>query len=285
MGTFAIVTDTNSGISEEEARKAGIHLLPMPFIIDGVTYLENIDLSQEEFYKHLYADADITTSQPAPGDLMDLWDDLLRTHDMVLHIPMTSTLSGSLDSAKMFAQDYKGKVVVVDNKRISVTLRQAVYDALFWRSQGLSPMEIKEKLEETSTEANIYLSVDTLKYLKKGGRISPAVAAIGSMLQIKPVLMFKNGDLTVYKKTRGQKAAWKAMIQAIQEDLTGEFKNKQVTIAAAYSGNTELGMEWNAYIQEQLPDFTVCMSRLPLSISTHTGPGVCGIAAIVKQTD
>ena len=284
MKSFAIVTDTNSSITKDEARELGVHLIFMPFIINGTTYLENVNLSHDDFYQHLYADSDITTSQPSPGDLMDLWTELLKTHDMVLHIPMTSTLSGSMESARMFARDFDGKVLVVDNKRISVTLRQAVYDAVLWQKQGHSAQEIKEKLEETSNDANIYLSVDTLKYLKKGGRISPAVAAIGSMLKIKPVLQYKNGELNAFKKTRGQKAAWKAMVQAVKDDMEGEFKGKDVHISAAYSGSEELGREWTAYLKEQFPDTEIYMSNLPFSIVTHTGPGICGIACTAKQT-
>ena len=283
MDKIAIVTDTNSGMTEEEAEDLGVHLLPMPFIINGTTYFENLDLTQEEFYKYLEEGADLSTSQPAPGDLLALWNKLLKSYDYILHIPMSSTLSSSTASACMFAQEFNGKVLVADNKRISVSLQQAVRDAVTWKKEGLSASEIRDRLEQTSNDANIYLSVDTLKYLKKGGRITPAVAAIGSLFHMKPVLTFKNGDLGVFKKTRGRKSSWKNMLQAVKNDSQTEYKGREVLYAAAYSGEPELGKAWEAYIREEFPEAQVSMTRLPLSISTHLGPGVCGIACMAKH--
>ncbi len=279
---IAIITDTNSGISCEEASRIGVSLVPMPFIIDGRTYYENVDLTQEAFFEKLEKGCNITTSQPSPSSLIDLWEELLETHETVLHIPMTSSLSGSMASACMLAKDYDNRVIVVDNLRITVTLRQAIYDALKLKSQGLSAMEIKTKLESCSGDANIYLSLDTLTYLKKGGRITPAVAAIGSLFHMKPVLSYKAGVLAPYKKTRGQKAAWKEMLKAVEYDLTHQFKGKDVSICTAYSGSKELGANWLEVVQASFPDFEIFHTELSLSIATHTGPGVCGISCISK---
>ena len=280
---IAVVTDTNSSISIEESMDMGIYMVSMPFIIDGKTYYENKDLGQDEFYDFLESGADITTSQPSPGDVLDLWDELLTKYDKVLHIPMASTLSGSCDSAKMLAADYDGKVIVVDNKRVSISLRQAVYDALKYIEEGLSAEEIKEQLEKDTYEAIIYLSVDTLKYLKKGGRLSPAAAAIGSVLNIKPVLVFNCDALDPHKKTRGQKAAWKEVISSIKSSIENDFKGKDVILSSAFSGSTSYGDKWISYVRENFPEYEIENFRLPLSIATHTGPGGCGLACIVKK--
>ena len=280
---IAVVTDTNSSISVEEAKEMGIYMVSMPFIIDGKTFFENKDLGQNEFYNFLENGADITTSQPSPGDVMDLWDELLEKYDKIIHIPMASSLSGSCNSAKMLAADYDGKVLVVDNKRVSITLRQAVYDALKYIEEGLSAKEIKDQLEKDTYEAIVYLSVDTLKYLKKGGRLSPAAAAIGSVLNIKPVLVFNCDALDPHKKTRGQKAAWKEVISSINASLENDFKGKNVVLCAAYSGSVEDGNKWISYVRENFPDYEIENFRLPLSIATHTGPGGCGLACIVKK--
>ncbi len=282
MNKIAIVTDTNSGISYEEASRLGISLVPMPFIIDGHTYYENIDLTQEEFFSKMENGCNITTSQPSLGSLIELWDELLKTHETILHIPMTSSLSGSMASARMLAREYNNRVVVVDNLRITVTLRQSVLDALKLRNLGFSALEIKEKLESCSEDANIYLSLDTLTYLKKGGRITPAVAAIGSLFHMKPVLSYKAGTLAPYKKTRGQKNAWREMLKAVEYDLTHQFNGKDVSICTAYSGSKELGESWLEVVQAYFPDFEIYHAKLSLSIATHTGPGVCGISCISK---
>lgn len=280
---IAIITDTNSGISPEEAEQLGVILLPMPFIIDGNMYFEGIDLSQDEFYKYMENDADISTSQPSLGDVLDLWKQTLETYDEIVHIPMSSGLSGSMASARMLAQDFEGKVFVVDNQRISVSQRQSAIDAVCWRKEGLSASEIKDKLEETALNAGIYLSVDTLKYLKKGGRVTPAAAALGTVLNIKPILQIQGGKLDAFKKVRGNKAAVKALLNAIEDELNGRFKGKEIYIQTAFSGDVEAGEEWNRTVQEHFPDYEVYNARLPLSIVCHTGPGVCGIIAIEKN--
>ena len=280
---IAIVSDTNSSISMEEAKKLGIYLVPMPFIINDKIYFEGKDLSQDEFYTFQESDADISTSQPSPGDVMDIWDELLEKYDKILHIPMASSLSGSCANAKMLSNDYDGKVIVVDNERVSITLRQAIFDTMKYIEEGYEAEEIKDMLEKDAKEASVYLSVDTLKFLKKGGRLNPAAAAIGTALNIKPVLEFKGSGLDPYKKTRGQKAAWKEIINATKKDLDTVYSGKNVILSAAYSGTTEDGEKWISYIRENFPEYKIENFRLPLSIATHTGPKGCGLACIVAK--
>ena len=223
MSRVAIVTDSNSGITQEEAKELGIYVVPMPFFVNGKVYFEDIDLSQEQFYKLLEEDADVSTSQPSPADILDLWDDILRSHQEIVHIPMSSGLSASCQTAQGLAQEYSGKVQVVDNKRVSITMKQSVLDALTLAKSGKSAAQIREILEREALESSIYLMVDTLKYLKKGGRITPAAAMIGSMLKLKPVLQIQGDKLDAYAKVRGVKAAKKTMIDAIKKDLEGRF--------------------------------------------------------------
>ena len=191
MGKVAIVTDSNSGITQKEAKELGIRVLPMPFYINGELFYEDITLTQEEFYKKLEEDADISTSQPAPGDVIELWEELLESYDEVIHIPMSSGLSSSCETAIMLSKDFDGKVLVVDNQRISVTQRQSVLDAIQLAEEGKCAQEIYDILMREKLEASIYITVDTLKYLKKGGRITPAAAAIGTVLNLKPVLQIQ----------------------------------------------------------------------------------------------
>ena len=280
---IAIVTDTNSSISFDEAKNLGVYLVSMPFIINDKTYYDGKDLTHEEFYRLQAEDANISTSQPSPGDVMDLWDELLTKYDKILHMPMASSLSGSCNSAKMLAADYDGRVIVVDNERVSITLRQAVLDALKYIDEGCEAEEIKDILEKSAFENSIYLSVDTLKYLKKGGRLNPAAAMIGTALNIKPVLEFKGKGLDPYKKTRGSKAAWKEIVKATQNDLETTFKDKNVVLCAAYSGQKEDGDKWIAYLRENFPEYEIDNYSLPLSIATHTGPNGCGLACVVRK--
>lgn len=185
MSRIAVITDSNSGINFEDAKELGIKVLPMPFLIDGKTYFEEISLSQEEFFEKLENDVDISTSQPSPESVMKIWDEALEEADEVVYIPMSSGLSSSCHTALMLADDYDGKVQVVDNQRISVTQRQSVLDAMELAKRGLTAVQIKEKLEKVKFESSIYIMLDTLKYLKKGGRITPAAAAFGSALRLK----------------------------------------------------------------------------------------------------
>ena len=188
MGKVVVITDSNSGITQKEAKELGIRVLPMPFYIDGEVYYEDITLTQKEFYERLTDDADISTSQPAPADVMELWEEALQEADEVIYIPMSSGLSGSCQTAMMLAEDFDGKVFVVNNQRISITQRQSVLDALEMVADGMSGKEIYDVLMREKLEASIYITVDTLKYLKKGGRITPAAAALGTVLNLKPVL-------------------------------------------------------------------------------------------------
>lgn len=282
MGKIAIITDSNSGITIEQAKELGIHILPMPFFINGEIFFEGLTLTQDEFYRKLNEDADISTSQPSPGDVTKLWDDLLKEYDSVIHIPMSSGLSGSCSTAKMLAEDYDGKVFVVDNKRISVTQRQSVLDAIMLRDKGLSVAEIHEILEKEAHEASIYVAVDTLKYLKKGGRITPAAAAIGGILKIKPILQIQGDKLDSFAKARGMKQAEKIMVEAIKKDRDERFKGHEVYIHVAYSGEEKIGQKWREKIQEEFPEMEIYMDPLSLSVACHTGDGALGIVCIKK---
>ena len=223
MARIAIVTDSNSGINQAAGKELGISVLPMPFYIDGALFLEDITLSQEAFYEYLERDADISTSQPALGDVTALWDKLLADHDEIVHIPMSSGLSSSCQSALMLADDYGGRVQVVNNQRISITQRRSVLDAIQLAGQGKTAAEIREELERRKFESSIYICLETLKYLKKGGRITPAAAAIGTVLGLKPVLQIQGEKLDAYAKVRGKKAARKTMIDALRKDLDARF--------------------------------------------------------------
>ena len=250
--------------------------------INKNTYYEGITLSQEEFFKKLEDDENISTSQPSPGTVIELWDNLLKDYDYILHIPMSSGLSSSMETARMLSSDYEGKVLVVDNKRISVTFRQSILDALYLIEKGLSAKEIQEILEKEALESIIYVTVDTLKYLEKGGRITPAVAALGSMFNIKPVLLIDGGKLDTYKKVRGLKSAQKAMIEAIKNDIENRFKGTDYLIQTAYSGDLEQGNKWNETVKQAFPEHDVYNDVLPMSICCHVGPGALGITCVKK---
>ncbi|GCA68425.1 hypothetical protein KGMB01110_28610 [Mediterraneibacter butyricigenes] len=274
MNKIAIVTDSNSGITQERGKELGIFVLPMPFYIDGELYFEDISLTQEDFYKKLQEDADISTSQPSPGDLMDFWENILKEYDEIVHIPMSSGLSGSCQTAMTLADDYDGKVHVVDNQRISVTQEQSVYDAMALVKAGKSAEEIKQILEEEKLEASIYIMVDTLKYLKKGGRITPAAAALGSMLNLKPVLQLQGEKLDSFAKVRGVKAAKRTMLKAIKNDLETRFAGKKMVLGIAYTSRDEEEVQkWKEEVQGAFPGYEIVMNPLSLSVSCHIGPG------------
>lgn len=280
MGKIAIVTDSNSGITQKEGRELGITVLPMPFFIDGELFLEDITLTQEEFYEKLTNDAEITTSQPSPGDVMELWNELLRTHEEVLHIPMSSGLSSSCETAMSLAmeEEYAGRVHVVNNQRISVTQRQSVLDAMQLAAIGKNAAEIKEILEENRLAASIYITVDTLKYLKKGGRITPAAAAIGTVLNLKPVLQIQGEKLDAFAKVRGWKQAKKTMLDAMEKDMLHRFQNQKIHLEAVYTCSEEEAIKWKEEIEDRFPACEVYMARLSLSVACHIGPGAMAIA-------
>lgn len=274
---IALATDSNSGIPAAEAKQLGIGLLSMPFSIDGEIHYEGVDLTALDFYQAQAEGRDITTTQPSPGAVVDLWDQLLKDYDAVVYIPMSSGLSNSCATAQMLAEEYGGKVQVADVRRISVTQRQAVLDGLRLAERGLVPEEIRSRLEENALNSSIYITVDTLKYLKKGGRITPAAAAIGSVLNIKPVLQIQGGKLDAFAKVRGMRQAAVKMREALQSDLDGRFAGKNVRIMAAYSGDEELGRRWVDWLSGQFPGREICSAPLTLSIACHTGPGAIGL--------
>ena len=278
MAKTAIATDSNSGISQELAKKLGISVIPMPFTIDDKLYFEDVTLTQEQFYEKLQSDCTITTSQPAPGDVMDLWDRLLDKYDEVVYIPMSSGLSNSCETALMLAEDYDGKVFVVNNQRISVTQKLSVLDAIELAKQGRSGAEIKDFLEETKLESSIYITVDTLKYLKQGGRVPPAAAAIGTILNIKPVLQIQGEKLDSFAKARGFKQAKKIMLDAVEKDMRERFAGQKVHLQAAYTCSEADAREWKQEIEARFPGYEVDMDKLTLSIACHIGPGAVAIA-------
>lgn len=280
MSKVAIVTDSNSGITQSEAIKYGIHVIPMPFFIDEELFLEDITLTQEEFYKYLEKDAEIHTSQPATGEVMELWDELLKDFDEIVHIPMSSGLSGTCETAIMLAREYEGKVQVVDNKRISITMRQSALEAKKMADNGMSASQIKEILEREGLESSIYITVDTMKYLKKGGRVTPAAAMIATALNIKPVLQIQGGKLDTYAKVRGMKQAKRKMIEAIQYDLDHRFNGQKTYIRGAYTCTEEEAAEWKKEIEQAFPDHNIYMNRLSLSVSCHIGAGSVAVACM-----
>ena len=282
MGKVAIVTDSNSGITQAEGKKMGIYVLPMPFYINEELFYEDITLTQEEFYEKLAGDADIKTSQPAPGDVMDMWDKALEEYDEVVHIPMSAGLSSSCETAIMLSQDYDGKVQVVNNHRISVTQRRSVEEAKKLADAGKSAAEIKELLEAIQWDSDIYITVDTLKYLKKGGRITPAAAAIGTVLNLKPVLQIQGDKLDAFSKARGWKSAKKTMLDAMEKDLKERFAGEEVHLEAAYTCSVEEAQEWKAEIEARFPGYEIVMNPLSLSVSCHIGPGARAIACSRK---
>ena len=284
MSKVAIVTDSNSGITQKRGEELGIYVLPMPFFIDGELYLEDITLSQEQFYEKLGADSEISTSQPSPGDVMDLWDKLLEDYDEIVCIPMSSGLSSTCETALSLAQDYDEKVQVVNNQRISVTQEQSVYDAIKLRDEGKSAAEIRQVLEKEKMQASIYITVDTLKYLKKGGRITPAAAAIGTVLNLKPVLQIQGEKLDAFAKVRGWKVAKKTMLNAIEKDLNERFADvkEDIILGMAYTCSKEEAMEWKQEIMNRFPGYEFLEAPLSLSVSCHIGPGAMAVTCIKK---
>lgn len=286
MKKIAIVTDSNSGITQEAGGQLGISVLPMPFTIDGETYFEGINLSQPEFYEKLLKDASISTSQPSPESVMGLWDKLLKDADEVVHIPMSSGLSGSCQTAIMLAEEYDGRVQVVNNQRISVTQHQAVLDALTLKDKGYSAAEIRAELERVKMESSIYIMVDTLKYLKKGGRITPAVATLGTLLRLKPVLQIQGERLDTFSKARTVAQARSIMIAAIKSDIEKRFgglDGQRVWLEIAHTQNEEQAESFREELLAALPGYTeVVIEPLSLSVACHIGPGSLAVACSKK---
>lgn len=289
MSKVAIVTDSNSGITQAQAKELGIFVLPMPFTIEGNEYFEDINLTQEEFYQKLEHEAEISTSMPSIGDVLDLWDKLLKEYDEVVYIPMSSGLSSSCEAATALSADYDGKVQVVNNQRISVTQRQSVLDAKVLADKGWRAAEIKEYLEKTKFDSTIYITVDTLKYLKKGGRITPAAAALGTLLRLKPVLQIQGEKLDAFAKCRTLKAAKTTMLDAINNDLKERFQMEEhpedTWIAVAYTRDLEAATEWKEEVQKMFPNNDIVMNPLSLSVSCHIGPGAIAVTCTKKLSE
>jgi len=282
VNKIAVVTDSNSGITQRQAKVLGISVLPMPFNIGNETFLEDINLTQDEFYERLAMGDDISTSQPSVESVVKLWKELLKTHDEIVHIPMSSGLSGSCNTAMMLAQDFDGKVEVVNNQRISVTQRQSALDARELANAGKTAKEIKEILEKEKYDSSIYITLDTLKYIKKGGRITPAAAALGTLLRIKPVLQIQGGKLDAFAKARTVKQAKTIMIEAIQKDLRERIgkseKAEKVHLYIAHTQNRELAEELNQELSMRYPDHDIYVDNLSLSVACHIGPGSIAVA-------
>ena len=283
MANVAVVTDSNSGITQAAGKELGIRVLPMPFYINEELFFEDITLTQEQFYRRLAEDADISTSQPAPGDVTDLWDEMLQTYDQVVYIPMSSGLSASCETALMLASEYKDKVFVVDNQRISITQRQSALDALEMARAGMDGRAIHDALMREKLEASIYITVDTLKYLKKGGRVTAAGAAIGTVLNIKPVLQIQGAKLDAFAKARGWKSAKKIMLDAMEKDLTQRFAGKEMYLMAAYTCSDEEAQGWKREIEARFPGYAVHMDKLSLSVACHIGAGSMAVACSKKM--
>ena len=289
MSRIAIVTDSNSGITQKEGKELGISVIPMPFYINEELYFEDITLTQEEFYQKLDEDADIKTSQPAPGDVLDLWEKLIEDHDEIVHIAMSRGLSSSCATAAMLADDYDGKVQVVDNQRISVTQRQSVADAMKLAEEGKSAKEIKDILEADKLDSGIFIMVDTLKYLKKGGRVTSAGAAIGTVLGIKPVLQIHGEKLDAFAKTRGVKQAKKKMIAAVRKELEERFPDgdfaKHAYLQSAYTKDKEAALKWKEELMAEFPEMEFQQDPLSLSVACHIGAGALAVAWTHKIED
>lgn len=281
MQKIAIATDSNSGISPQEARRLGVALIPMPFYMEDTLYFENLTCTQQEFFARLKTGVRVSTSQPFPADLTQLWETLLQRAETVVYIPMSSGLSGSCQAAcALAAAEFPGRVFVVDDRRISITQRQAVLDALTLAGRGLSAAEIARTLEAEALNASIYISVSTLTYLKKGGRITPAAAAVATALNLKPVLQIQGGKLDAFRKARGMAAACAAMCEAAQADLDTRFAGQPVTVHTAYSGDAAAGEAWRQQVQARWPQFDVVSCALPLSVACHIGDGALALAVI-----
>lgn len=282
---IAIVTDSNSGITQAEGKQLGIVILPMPFMINEETFYEDITLTQTEFYEKLESGVNVVTSQPSPESVLELWDKLLTEYDEVVHIPMSSGLSGSCQSAMMLAEDYNGKVQVVNNQRISVTQRQSALDAKMLAERGMDAAQIKDFLEKDKFNSSIYIMLDTLYYLKKGGRITPAAAAIGTMLRLKPVLQIQGEKLDAFAKARTANQGKSIMITAIRNDMETRFGGASadnIWLEIAYTKNTDMAIQFMEELKKEFPGFDIIYNPLSLSVACHIGPGALAVACCKK---
>lgn len=282
---IAVVTDSNSGITQRQAAEYGVYVLPMPFMIDDETFYEDINLDQKRFYEKLEGGADVVTSQPAPDSVLTLWEKLLKDYDEIVHIPMSSGLSGSCQSAVMLARDFAGKVQVVNNQRISVTQRQSVLDAKLLAEKGESAARIKDILEQDKFNSSIYIMLDTLYYLKKGGRITPAAAAIGTILKLKPVLQIQGEKLDAFAKARTTNQGKQIMINAIQNDMETRFggaRADNIWLQVAYTKDDKAAEQFAEELKEHFGEFDMVCNPLSLSVACHIGPGALAVACCKK---
>ena len=279
-----VMTDSNCGIFPEDGEKLGIDVVPMPVIVDGTEYLENVSITREEFWARMEADCDIITSQPSPETLIELWEAALKEYEGVVYIPMSSGLSNSCQTARVLAEDYGGRVQVVDNRRISVTMKQSVLEANWLAQQGWDAKKIHDLLEERGDQSSIYIAVDTMKYLKKGGRVTPTAAAIATVLNLKPVLQIQGDKLDAFAKVRGTKAAQERMLKAIEDDMANRFPNQNVLIKCAYTCTDAEAEVWLDKVRTRFPGYTITADPLSLSIATHTGPGATAVV-VMEQMD
>ncbi len=284
MKKIAIVTDSNSGISPEDAQQYGIQVLPMIFYVDGQECREGISLTEEEFFDALNQGAQVSTSQPSTAEMIELWEKLLKSYDQVLHVPMSKVLSGGYSAALAVSEEYGGRVQVVDSRRISLTQVSMVRHARKLAEAGMDAAQIKEKLEERALDATIYLTVESLKYLKKGGRISGAGALAGDILNIKPIIQLKGGLLELHEKVRGRKKAKKAMEELLAEDykrFSAQYPAESIHIGIAQARAGEEALEWKEEMQKLFPGKEIEMAVLPLNICCHVGPGTIGAGVYV----
>ena len=286
MSNIAIVTDSDSGISQMQADVLKhVYVVPMPFMIQGQEYFEDINLTVPEFFRLMGEDCEIITSQPSPDSVMSLWDRLLKEYEAIVYLPMSSSLSGSCQTAMMLAEEYAGRVQVVDNQRISVTLRQSVLDAVALSKAGYPADQIKKLLEEDALNSSIYIMLDTLYYLKKGGRITPAAAALGSILRIKPVLQIQGGKLDAFAKARTSSQGKSLMLNALHSDLEKRFggaSDYNYKLFIAHTQNEAAAFALKNELALKYPEAEIYMDHLPLSISCHIGPGAIGVGCCRK---
>ena len=283
MKSIGVATDSHSGILIEEAKRLGILLLPMPFYVDEECYYEEVSLSRDDFFDALHTGKNVSTSQPSPESVMEFWREGLKEYEQLVYIPMSSGLSGACGTARMLAQDeeFLGKVFVVDNGRIATPLHRSILDALELVEEGCSAEEIQKVLEDSRAQMSIYIAVETLEFLKKGGRITPTTAAIGTLLNIKPILKLDVGVLDTYRKCRGMKKARREMLEAMKEDFETRFcedyENGNIHLLVATSADDAVTQEWIEEVQAFFPGMEILSSRLSLGISCHTGEGALGI--------
>lgn len=285
MGRVAIVTDSNSGITQAQGTELSIFVLPMPFMIDEEQYFEDVNLTQEQFYEKLEGGASVVTSQPSPEAVMNLWKEILVSYDEIVHIPMSSGLSGSCQSAMMLAEEFDGRVQVVNNQRISVTQKQSCLDALKLAELGKSAAEIKDILEKDKFNSSIYIMLDTLYYLKKGGRITPAAAAIGTLLKLKPILQIQGEKLDAFAKARTTGQGKTLMVNAIRTDMENRFGGAtpdNIYLLVAYTKDRENALRFCEELKKDFPGFTIEPDPLSLSVSCHIGPGALAVACCKK---